>query len=76
MKVTSKKDVDFKPIKLEIVIENKEEQNALYSLFSYLPLCEWFVNECGVEMGVIREKIGKSEYGKAFDSLEQKIKRR
>lgn len=40
MKVSSKKEVGFNPIVLEIVIESEEEARALYAIFNYSPNAE------------------------------------
>jgi hypothetical protein len=74
MKVTSKKEEGFKPIKLEITIESKDEQNAFYSLFSHITITDW-IEKYGVDHYSIRDCLREGcNYLEIFSELKEEIK--
>lgn len=49
----------FEPFEIIITVESEEEMTAIYSIFNYSPIVDWFYKETGFSASSMRARITK-----------------
>ncbi len=61
---------EFKPVKLEIVFEDKEEMEEFYTVFNFTPITDSLFH---IDHNGIRNELSCVDYYKIFDNFEKSI---